>query len=127
MEPKELQRLFRLTMLIHKEKYAARILAALMKKSLSAQQICNICSIPPPQCYRAIKKLKENDLIEVVKKVVHENKPDTPVFFYKAQINESFVCIENGRFRVKLPAIFRLSNGREIELKSFFESQSSAS
>lgn len=113
-------------MLIHKEKYAARILAVLMKKSLSAQQICNICSIPPPQCYRTIKKLKENDIIEVVKKMVPEDKPDVPVFFYKAQINESYVFIENGRFRVKLPAVFRLSNGREIDIKSFFESQSNA-
>lgn len=113
-------------MLIHKDRCVARILAATMKKALTAQQICERCSIPPVQCYRTIKTLKENGLMEVVRKVIPENTMDAPVFLYRAQLNQNYVHFENGRFKVKFPAVFRLSNGQEIDLKTFFESYASA-
>ncbi len=122
---KELDRLLKMMMIIHKDRSVARILAATMRKPLNGQQISKICDIPPVQCFRTIKKLKENGFLKVVKKVRVKGRPDTPVFFYKAQLDQKFFHFENGRFKVKIPAVFRLSNGKEIELKPLFESHSS--
>ena len=120
---KELRKIFKMTMLIHKDKNIARILAATMRRPLSPQQISKICDIPPMQCYRTIKKLKQNGLIKVVRKVAVKGKPDKSIFFYKAQLNPEFFYIENGRFKVRFPAVFRLSNGKEVDLKAMFESR----
>jgi len=109
-------------MLIHEDRNVARILAATMRKPLSARQITKVCDLPPTQCQQTIKKLKEIGLIKVVKKVVVKGRPNSPVFFYKAQLNKKLVRFENGRFHVKVPAVFRLSNGKEIDFKTLMES-----
>lgn len=119
---KELHKIFKMTKLIHKDRNIARILAATMRRPLSPKQISKICDIPPMECYRTIKKLKQNGLVKVVRKVAVKGKPETSIFFYKAQLNPEFFYIENGRFKVRLPAVFRLSNGKEVDLKTMFES-----
>ncbi|UCG67932.1 MAG: helix-turn-helix transcriptional regulator [Thermoplasmata archaeon] len=126
MNRQEVHRLFKMTMLIHKDKNIARILAATLRKPLSAQQISRICEIPPMQCYRTIRKLKEYGLIKVTKKVLANGRSDSSVFLYKADLDKRFIHFENGRFRVKFPAVFSLSNGKEIDFRTFFESYSSA-
>jgi hypothetical protein len=110
-----------MTMLIHKDKNVARILAATLRRPLSAQQISRICEIPPMQCYRTIRKLKEHGLMRVTKKMVVGGGGDSSIFLYKADLDRRFIRFENGRFRVKFPAVFRLANGKEIDFKNFFE------
>lgn len=119
---KELQKIFKMTMLIHKDRNIARILAATMRRPLSPKQISKICDITPMECYRTIKKLKQNGLVKIVRKVAIKGKPDKSIFFYKAQLNPEFFYIENGRFKVRFPAVFRLSSGKEVDLKAIFES-----
>jgi biotin operon repressor len=124
---KELNQIFKLTMLIHENRNAARILALTMKTPLSAQQITKACGLSPMNCQQTIKKLKAIGLVKVVKKVVVKGRKDAPVFFYKAQLNPKFVCFKNGRFHVKFPAVFRLSNGEQIDFKALLESCSTTS
>lgn len=76
------------------------------------------------QCYRTIRKLKEYGLMKVTKKMLVDGGSDSSVFLYKAELDRRFIRFENGRFKVKFPAVFHLSNGKEIDFKTFFESYS---
>lgn len=122
MNPKELNNLLRLTHMIHKDKNAARILAATLKKPKPVKEIAKICKIPPTKCIRTIKKLKDNGLIRVTKKVASDQKPNKPILFYKAKLDPRFFRFENGRFRVRFPGDIRLASGKKVDLKVLVES-----
>lgn len=113
-------------MIIHNDKNAARILAAILRKPLNVQDISSRCQIQPTQCFHTIKKLKDNGLIVVAKKVILDERPNKPVFFYKAKLDPDFFRFENGRFKVIFPSNLRLANGKKIDLKTLLESQSSS-
>jgi hypothetical protein len=122
LDSRELQYIFKMTKLIHRDRSAARVLAAVTKKSLSAQQISKVCDIPLPKCYSIIKKLEEHGFITIAKQLASKEDPDKVDYFYKAQLNPNYVRFENGRFKVTFPAVLSLSNGNEIDLKSFLKS-----
>ncbi len=107
--------------LIHKDKNVAKILAAVLKIPLSAQQIGARCNISVAQCYKTLRKLKENGLIIVASKSVSKENPKHPVFLYKAFLDPQFVCIENGKFKIKLPRILHFSNGKTIDLMTLMK------
>jgi len=121
----ELHRKIVITRLIHEDKNIARILVATMKRPLSVPQISKRCNIPPGKCLHMIKKLKKNGLIKAVKKVVSEENPGNVIFLYKAQLDRTLIRFKNGRFKVKFPKEFFLSNGQKIDIKTFIESSSS--
>ena len=110
--------------LIHKDKNVAKILAAIIKTPLSAKQIIARCSIPAAHCFSTLRKLKESGLIVVARKFVSKENPKHPVFLYKAQLDPQFVCIEKGKFKIKLPRMLHFSNGKTIDLVTLMKSTS---
>ncbi len=122
LSSRELQYIFKMTKLIHGDRYAARILAATMKRPLNAHQISRVCDIPPAECHSIIQKLRENGLITAAGEISSNEDPNKVDFFYRAKLNQRYVRFENGRFKVTFPAVLFLSNGNEIDLKAFLES-----
>lgn len=122
MNPKELNNLVRLTMIIHRDKNCAGILAATLNKPQSVKEIASRCKIAPTKCVRTIKKLMDNGMIIVSKKIPSDERPNKPVLFYKAKLDPRFFCFENGRFRVKFPSDALRANGKKVDLGELVES-----
>jgi transcription initiation factor IIE alpha subunit len=124
LEEEELQYKFLIIKLIHEDGHVARILAAIIQKPLSAEQLSTYCNIPTEQCLRIIRKLKDNGLIRVTKKAASQNDPDKSDFLYKAKLDQKIIRFENGRFKMVFPAVFRLTNGKKIVVKDMVKSSS---
>lgn len=118
----EIQYKFLITRLIHEDKHTARVLAAIIQKPLSVEQISKSCNIPSEKCLRVIRKLKDNGLLSAVKQAAAESEPDNVVFLYKARLNQKIIRFENGRFKVIFPAVFRLTNGKKIVIREITKS-----
>jgi hypothetical protein len=119
LDSRQLKRLLSIIRILHENKHASWILAATFNRSLTAIQISRSCDIPITSCYKTIRMLKENNLIEVSKDEVLIEGSVKTVYKYKACFDPKFLCFEKGRIKVICPAKMELSNGNEVDLRSF--------
>ena len=80
--------------------YSARILAATIYKPMSAQEISTRYGIPIAACYRRIKQLEENGLLECTERRL--NQKGKRVSLYISRLKNAYIFFEKGKMRVKI-------------------------
>ena len=119
-----MNKLFKITRMIHNDEYVARILAELILEPASAQELCKKCDITPVKCLHTLRKLKKNGLISIVRNISYGGDDDVSSFKYKSLLDPRFVQFENGRFKVRLPGVLRPSLGKDSDISRILDSYS---
>ena len=120
----DMNKLFKITRMIHNDENVARILAELFVEPASAQELCKRCDISPVKCLHALRKLKKNGLIAIVRNITPGDDNDGASFKYKSILDPRFVKFENGRIKVKLPGALRQSLGKDRDISRILDSYS---
>lgn len=124
MDDKDHNKLYKITQLLKTEKNAVKLLSVIKDEALTREDIVEASGLSPIQCHRIIRKLRELGLIKLVKSAQVEGSSETGTFLYLAQMNPDFIRFENGRFKLRFPAVLSLPGNEEIEVKTLFESKS---
>jgi len=120
----DLNRLFKVTRMIHNDETVARILAELIVEPASAQELCKRCDISPVKCLHTLRKLKKNGLIAIVRNIAPGADDDGASFKYKPVLDRRFVKFEDGRIKVQLPGVMRKSLGKDSDISRVLDSYS---
>ena len=120
----DMNKLFKITRMIHNDENVARILAELFVEPASAQELCKRCDISPVKCLHTLRKLKKNGLIAIVRNITPGDDNDRASFKYKSILDPRFVKFENGRIKVKLPGALRQSLGKDRDISRILDSYS---
>ncbi len=120
----DMNKLFKITRMIHNDENVARILAELIMEPASAQELCKKCDISPVKCLHTLRKLKNNGLISIVKNITSGGDDGGASFKYKSNLDPRFVRFENGRIKVKLPGALKPSLGKDRDISRILDSYS---
>jgi hypothetical protein len=120
----DMNKLFKITRMIHNDENVARILAELFVEPASAQELCMRCDISPVKCLHTLRKLKKNGLIAIVRNITPGSDDDGTSFKYKSILDPRFVKFEDGRIKVKLPGAMRESLGKDSDIARILDSYS---
>ena len=120
----DMNKLFKITRMIHNDENVARILAELFVEPATAQELCKRCDISPVKCLHTLRKLKKNGLIAIVRNITHGDDNDGASFKYKSILDPLLVKFENGRIKVKLPGAMRSSLGKDSDISRVLDSYS---
>jgi transcription initiation factor IIE alpha subunit len=121
---KDHERMYKITKLLKTEKNAVKLLSVIKDEALTREEIVETSGLSPIQCHRIIRKLRELGLIKLVKSNPSEGSSETGTFLYQAQMDPDFIRYENGRFKLKFPAVLNLPGDEEVEVKTLFVSKS---
>jgi transcription initiation factor IIE alpha subunit len=113
--------LYEITKLIKNEKVAIKLIAVILDEPLSAEEIVEKCGLSAIQCHRLLRKLREIGLIKLVKSAQSEGSSEQGAFLYQAQIDPDFIRFENGRFKLRFPAILNLPGDEQVNVKALFK------
>lgn len=120
----DMNRLFKITRMIHNDATVAMILAELIVEPASAQELCKRCNISPVKCLHTLRKLKKHDLIKIVRNITHSDADDGGSFIYKSNLDSRYIKLENGRIKVLLPGVSRQQLGKESNISRVLDSYS---
>ena len=120
----DMNRLFKITRMIHNDESAARILAELFVEPATAQELCEKCDISPVKCLHTLRKLKKNRLISIVRTITPGTDTGESAFRYKSILDPRYVKFEDGRIKVKLPGALKRSDNPERDISGILEKYS---
>lgn len=120
----DMNRLFKVTRMIHSDESVARILAELLNEPATAQELCKKCEISPIKCLHTLRKLKKNGLISIVRAIKPGADDGETAFRYRSILDPRFIKLEDGRIKVKLPGTLKHSKGASTDISRVFGSYS---
>jgi len=97
------------------DNYSARILAVTMYHPRSAQEISVKYGIPIAACYRRIKQLEDNGLLECTERRL--NQKGKRVSLYISKLKNAYIFFESGKIRVRI----QLTTGTTKEFSGWDE------
>ena len=115
------QKLYEITKLITREKSAVKLMAAILDEPLSAEEIVEKCGLSAIQCHRILRKLREIGLIKLVKSTQSDGSSEQSTFLYQAEMSPDFIRFEDGRFKMRFPAVLNLPGDEKIDVKVLFK------
>ncbi|MEM3851560.1 MAG: winged helix-turn-helix domain-containing protein [Methanomassiliicoccales archaeon] len=99
------------------DEYAAKILTAIMKAPMSAQQLSEMLGIPIAACYRRIKLLEHHGLIVCKERKLSQQ--GKRINYYVSMVKNAYIFFEDGKLRVRL----ELTSGVNREFEDKGENQ----
>jgi transcription initiation factor IIE alpha subunit len=124
LDNKDHNKLYKITQLLKTEKNAVKLLSVIKDEALTREEIVEASGLSPIQCHRIMRKLRELELIKLVKSTQAEGSSEPGTFLYQAQMNPDFIRYENGRFKLRFPEVLSLPGNEKIEVRTLFESKS---
>ncbi|RLF49662.1 MAG: hypothetical protein DRN20_01525 [Thermoplasmata archaeon] len=87
---------------------AERIIAALRTRPLPDREVPRVCGIPVARAYKKMRMLEKLGILICVREA--KDKFGRTVKFYKANVEDAYVCVDGGRTRIRLAVALDISD-----------------